>query len=693
MCPLSITEDLTSMRKRVFSLLQKNKQGLTLHMIVRTFRLSPEEKPLLVKSLKELESQGAILRIRSRYFVRQRSSLIRARLISVHPGYGFARPEDALLEDIFIPARYSRGAHQGDLVEVFYKEKGPRGKNEGRVTRVLERGQETMLGVVKELRDQFFLAPYDSPSPEEVPLAGPKSQRLQDGIILKVDRNTLAVTEVLGFPEEEGVDTQVVIQRFGLSAEFSERALAEVQQVPLDIGLRDLENRKDYRHWVTVTIDGPDAQDFDDAVSIRTTDGGNFLLGVHIADVSHYIQEGSSLDEEAFQRGTSVYFPDRTLPMFPEKISNTVCSLRPREDKLTISVVLEIDQRGNVLQAAFHPSLIRTAERMTYDSVYKILEGDEEEKHRFPQLVPHLRLMEDLAHVLREKRRKAGSLDFDLVEPELVYKEGKLHSVVPLERNIAHRLIEEFMVTANEEVAAFLLGKEAPLIFRIHPPPRTDDLRRLREMLSHFGISLPESRTLRAKDLQFALDQAEDRPDKPFVGSQVLKSLRWALYSEENQGHFGLAKKAYTHFTSPIRRYPDLFVHRILKKVLKGERASASFLASVAQHSSDQERKAEKAERELVEWRIFRLLKTKLGDELEGIIVNILRGGLVVELKDYFVEGLVPFMDLSGEYYYKREERSLVGQKTGHTYSLGAKVRVVLASVDTFQRRITLALS
>jgi len=691
MCPPSITEDLLSMRKRIFSLLQKNKQGLTLHKIVRNFRLSPEEKPLLVKTLKELESQGAILRVKSRYFVRQRSSLVRARLISVHPGYGFARPEDALLEDIFIPARYSRGAHQGDLVEVFYKEKATRGKYEGRVTRILERGQETMLGVVKELRGQFFLAPYDSPSPEEFPLASPKSQRLQDGIILKVDRNTLAIIEILGFPEDEGVDTQVVIQRFGLSAEFSEKALTEAQQVPLDIGFKDSENRKDYRDWVTVTIDGPDAQDFDDAVSVRATDTGNFLL--HIADVSHYIHENSPLDEEAFQRGTSVYFRDRTLPMFPEKISNTLCSLRPREDKLTISVVLEIDRGGHVIQAAFHPSLIRTAERMTYDSVHKILEGDGDEKRKFPQLVPHLQLMGDLAHLLRENRRNAGSLDFDLVEPELVYKEGKLYSVIPSERNFAHRMIEEFMVAANEAVAVFLLGKEAPLIFRIHPPPRSEDLRRLREMLSHFGISLPESRKLRAKDLQSALDQAENRPDKQFVGFQVLKSLRWALYSEENQGHFGLTKKVYTHFTSPIRRYPDLVVHRILKKVLKGEQVCASLLASVAQHSSDQERKAEKAEKELVEWRIFRLLKTKLGDETDGIIVHLSRGGLVVELKDFFVEGWIPFMDLSGEYFYKREERSLVGQKTGHTYSLGDKVRVVLASVDTFHRRITLALS
>lgn len=664
---------------------------MTLQKMIQILHLSREERPLLVQSLKELEKQGAILRSRSRYFVRQRSSLVKAKLISVHPGYGFARPEDELLDDIFIPARYSGGALQGDFVEVFVKEKGPKKKNEGRVVKILERGQETMIGIVKEQSGRFSLIPYDSPLLEEVPLSDAESRGLRDGIILKVDRNTLEVKEILGFPDDEGVDTDVVIQRFGLTVEFSKRSLSEAQNAPMDIRSEDLAGRKDYRNWAIVTIDGPDAQDFDDAVSIRTTKSGNFFLGVHIADVCHYIQEGSFLDQDAFQRGTSVYFPDRTLPMFPEKISNNICSLRPKEDKLTISVTLEIDREGRVVQANVHPSIIRTEERMTYDSVYKIFQGDGEEMRKFPRLVPDLLLMRDLAHVMKEKRRKGGSLDFDLVEPELVYEAGKLHSVVPLQRNTAHQVIEEFMVAANEAVASFLIGKEAPLIFRVHPPPRTEDLRQLREILLHFGIFLPDSGRLGSKDLQSALDQAEGRPDKQFVESQVLKSLRWALYSADNHGHFGLAKKEYTHFTSPIRRYPDLFVHRILKRVLEGERVKVPSLAPVAQHCSDQERKAEEAERNLVEWRIFRLLKSKLGSELDGIIVDMSPSGLVVELSNFFVEGKVPSGDLSGDYFYHRGKRSLVGRQTGHSYALGQKVRVVLASVDTVHRRIILS--
>jgi ribonuclease R len=680
------------MRRRVFSLLEKNKQGITLSKIVRALHIKPDEKPLLEKSLKELQDIGAILRTKSRYFVRQRSSLVRAKLISVHLGYGFARPEDDLLEDIFIPARFSGGALQGDLVEVFFKEREAKRKNEGRVVRILERAQETMIAAVRERNGRVSILPFDSPSPEERLLSGPKSQTLRDGQIVKVDRNSLVIKDILGFPDERGVDTQVVVERFGLASDFSDRAIDETARMSVDIRPEDVEGRKDYRNWTTVTIDGPDAQDFDDAVSIRLTEGGNFLLGVHIADVSHYIREGSSLNEEAFCRGTSVYFPDRTLPMLPELISNHICSLRPNENKLTVSVLLEIDRAGCVMKTWFHPSIIRTVERMTYDSVYRIFEGDREIRQKFSDLVPNLFLMRDLAHALRDKRRNAGSLDFDLAEPELVYEEGKLRAVVAFERNEAHNLIEEFMVAANEAVASFLLEKKIPLLFRIHPPPAADDVRKLKEMLSHFGILLPDSRNVRAKDLQFALDQAGETPEKHFVASQVLRSLRWALYADENQGHFGLAKREYTHFTSPIRRYPDLVVHRILKTTLRGESLKRTPLESVALYCSERERIADEAERELVEWRIYRYMKTRLGDEFDGIITHISRTGLAVELKDFFVTGMVPLSDLAGDYVYKRGERALVGSRTGHTFTLGKSIRVVLSSVDPFYRRMILSL-
>jgi len=399
------------------------------------------------------------------------------------------------------------------------------------------------------------------------------------------------------------------------------------------------------------------------------------------------------LDKEAFERGTSVYFPDVTLPMLPERLSNDICSLRPREERLTFSVLLEIDGKGRVLKAEFLPSLIQTAERMTYDSVYKIFEGDEEEKRKFSHLVPDLLIMRQLALLLRRKREKEGSLDFDLHEPELVYKEGSLHSVVPFMRNEAHQVIEEFMVAANEAVASFLSQNNIPLIYRVHPPPAIKDLERLRKILAHFGISLPRSKKINSRDLQQALRGVEGKSGEKIINLQVLKSLKLAVYSEDNQGHFGLAKNEYTHFTSPIRRYPDLVAHRILKRTIAQEKVKPSFLSSMALHCSGQERKAEGAEKELLEWRIFRFLKGKLGDELDGTIVDITGAGLVVELEDFFVDGIVFFNDLNGDYYFKRSEKTLVGRRSGRRFELGDRLKVLLASVDPILRRITLSLS
>lgn len=621
-----------------------------------------------------------------------RSKTVRGKMISTHRGFGFVSPEEDFLEDIFIPARYSAGALRGDTVEVLYKKKGRSEKLEGRVIRILEKGKKGILGLYKERWGQPFFLPFDSPSSEEIPLSSGKDHSLQPGMIVEIDRDTMSLKEILGFPDDPGVDTRAVIQRFGLATSFSKKALEEAREISSKIVHQEKKSRVDYRNWLTVTIDGESAQDFDDAVSVKKITNGNFLLGVHIADVSHYIEPGTSLDKEAYMRETSVYFPDLTLPMLPEKLSNDVCSLRPREERLTFSVLLEIDNKGIVLKADFHPSLIRTEARMTYDSVFKIFEGDEEERTSFSGLIPDLMLMRDLAGLLREKRVKAGSLDFDFVEPELVYREGSLHSVVPFERNEAHQVIEEFMLAANEAVATFLIKKGSPLLFRIHPPPSVERMTNLREILGHLGISLPFRDKVKSKDLQYALKQVAGKPEEKFVMIQVLRSLKLAVYSDENVGHFGLAKKEYTHFTSPIRRYPDLVIHRILKEVLKKEKTKEFPFSYVANHCSEQERNADEAERYLLEWRILRFLKTKLGDELEGITVGISRAGLVVELEDYFVDGIIPFSDLGGDYFFKKSENILIGKRTGKTFELGDRMKVILASVDPFLRRTTLGL-
>jgi ribonuclease R len=360
---------------------------------------------------------------------------------------------------------------------------------------------------------------------------------------------------------------------------------------------------------------------------------------------------------------------------------------------LTFSVLLEIDREGEVVKAEFSPSLIRTAERMTYDAVYRIFEGNAREKKRYSSLIPDLLLMRELASLLRRKRVEEGSLDFDLLEPELVYKEGSLHSIVPFEANEAHHLIEEFMLAANEAVACFLTQKNIPLLYRVHPQPSLKDLERLREILAHFNLTLPLPRKIGSKDLQRVLEDMEGKMEEKFVSLQVLKSMKLAVYSEENAGHYGLAKKEYTHFTSPIRRYPDLLVHRILKKALRNEREKIASLSSRALHCSEQERAAEEAERELLEWRIFRFLKGKLGEEFDGIIVDITSAGLIVELDDYFVDGLVSYSDLGGDYFRKRSEKTLVGRRTGRTFELGDRMKITLASVDPILRRMSLVLS
>jgi ribonuclease R len=681
------------MEREIISLLRKRREGMSFQRIARELYIMPREKQLLRKALRSLESQGVVLKLKRQYFVRARSNIIKGRFIASPRGYGFVCPEKEGSEDIFVPARYSGGALKGDIVEVLYREKGKKGKPEGRVIRIVEQETERMLGLYKERWGQAFFLPFDSPSPEEIPLAAEHNLSPQSGMIVEVDRDSKRLTEVLGMPDDPGVDIRVVIKRYNLASSFSDEAIAEAEECSFKIRPQDKKERKDYRNLKIVTIDGASAQDFDDAVSVRKLGNGHFHLGVHIADVSHYVKPGTALDAEAYDRGTSVYFPGLTLPMLPERLSNDICSLRPKEERFTFSVLLEIDGKGEVLKTEFHPSLIRTAERMTYDSVYGILEGDEEEREKFSDLVPDLLLMRDLARILRTRRAKEGSLDFDLLEPELVYKEGNLDSVVPFEHNEAHRLIEEFMLAANEAVASFLGGKSVSLIYRIHPPPSLRDLERLRELLAHFGLYLPSPKKMRSQDLQQVLEEVEGKAEEKFISLRVLKSLKLAVYSEENVGHYGLAKKEYTHFTSPIRRYPDLIVHRILKKALRQERGKMPSLSSVALHCSKEDRNAEEAERELMEWRIFRFLKGKLGDEFKGIIVDITKAGLVVELEDYFVDGLISFPDLGGDYYYKRSEKTLIGRRTGRKYELGDRIKVILASVDPILRRMGLTLS
>lgn len=681
------------MEDQIIQLLRKRKGGLSLLGIVRELGLNRREAARARKILKGLEGKGALRRRGRHYSLPSKTAVVRGVLVSSSRGYGFVRPEGGESADIFIPGRHAGGALQGDTIDILVRDKGREGKPEGRVIRIVKKGRRNILGIYIERYGQPFFLPLDAPSQEEFPLASKGGLTLHPGMIVEVDRERLELRSALGMPDDAGVDTRVVIEKYGLADRFSEEAEEEARSLSSVISPPEEAGRKDYRKWKTVTIDGETAQDFDDAVSIRRLGSGNFLLGVHIADVSHYVRPETVLDREAFERGTSVYFPDLTLPMLPERLSTDICSLRPKEMRRTFSVLMEIDRKGDVVRTEFHPSLIQTAERMTYTSVFKILQGDEEEKQRFPRLVRDLLLMQKAAALLRRRREAQGSLNFDLREPELVYQEGRLQGVTSFEQNEAHDLIEEFMVAANEAVSTYISRDGAPSLYRVHPSPAQSELDDLRRTLEHFGVSLPKPEKITSKDLQGVLEKVKGRPEEKFVHIAVLRALKLAVYSEENIGHFGLAKKEYTHFTSPIRRYPDLVVHRVLKALLGQEEVELDSLQSLALHCSLQERKADEAEKDLLEWRIYRLLKTKLGEEFTGMIVDISRAGLVVELEDYFVDGIVLFSDLGGDYFSRQPGKRVVGKRTGKTFDVGTTVRVVAAAVDPILRRMNLILS
>ena len=678
--------------KRIVPLLRKFPAGLTVPRIAEELHLGRRERTKLVEDLKRLMREKVVRRDRHHFVLAPRSGVVRGTFLATRRGFAFVSPEDGG-EDVFVPGRSTGGALHGDHVEVFVTGLGRPGKPEGRVLRVLKKETTRFLGVYKERGGRGYVLPFDAASLEESPVKPAAGLAPREEMIVEVDRKTMALTAVLGRADDPGVDTEVVIRRRGLAKTFPAATLAEAAAVPDEIGAGDLEGRRDFRDWPTVTIDGEKAQDFDDAVGVRRLENGHVLLGVHIADVAHYVKPGTELDAEAYRRATSVYFPDLTLPMLPEKLSNNLCSLRPRVPRLTMSVLMEIDGQGRVVDAKFMPSVIQTVERMTYTSVFKILQGEEEERRRYGPLVPGFLLMQDLARRLRARRREEGGLDFDLVEPELVYREGLLQGVVAAERNEAHMLIEDFMVAANVAVADFLARRGVPSIYRVHPAPAPGDLEKLRTLLAAFGLALPEAKRIKSRDLQRVLEAVKGKAEEKFVSVQVLRAMKLAAYSAENAGHYGLAQTSYTHFTSPIRRYPDLVVHRQLKSAIAGGAPEPRPIEAAARHSSERERAADDAERDLITWRILRLLKTRLGEEFAGTVIDITKAGLIVELDDYFADGLLPYQALDGDYYVRRTTKTLRGRKRGRTFNLGERLRVVLVACDPILQRMSFVLA
>ncbi len=618
----------------------------------------------------------------------------------------------------FLPARGLKGARDGDLVLVKPLRGRGRGRNDRRsggrqrlpeasVLQVLSRGSTELVGFIDE-NSPKELVPFDSRSRLAVLLPDGADRLKGRFVAARLDpevqggtgRVPVIALQDLGALEDAGTDVKVILRHFGIPEAISEASLREAASRPTEPRPEDLADRRDLRGELTITIDGASARDFDDAITISRR-GDRFSLGVHIADVAHYVTEGSALDLEAYERGTSVYFPDRAIPMLPEKLSNGLCSLRPDVDRLTLTAFLEFSATGELLKRVFAETVIRSDRRFTYDEVRDILEDERGARALAdaPDLLDLLRTGESLMRLLLARRVERGSIDFDLPEGDVILDtDGVTIGVKPGERHVAHRMIEEFMIAANEAVAAELVGAEAAALYRVHTEPDRSRFEELKSFLEPLGIPLelgPEK--LHPSHLQEVLRRVEGHVEEPFVATLILRAMKRALYDPECLGHYALASRSYTHFTSPIRRYPDLVVHRALKRLLSGsppemaeEAIRHARLEPIAEHTSATERRAERAERTLLQWKLVRLLAPREGEIFPGRVTGVQPFGLFIQLENFYVDGLLPIASLTDDYYtFEAEKHRLVG-RSGRVFRLADRLDVRLTKADPLRRMLTL---
>jgi len=689
---------------------EKAYKPMTEGELISALNIDPKETDLLLKTLNYLEKQGLVVKNRrGKYGVPEKMNLIVGKLEGHPGGYAFLLPDDPEIDDIYISREDMNGAMHGDRVLVRPKvsAKGD-SKAEGEVIRILKRAHKTVVGTVERGKHFSFVVPddkrifYDLYIPKDKALDAKNGQK----VVAKITewpekrRNPAGeIIEILGYPDEPGIDVLAIIKKHDLPLDFPEKVQKQAEQIPDEVLEEDLEGREDFRHLKIITIDNDDAKDLDDAVSIEKLEDG-YRLGVHIADVSYYVKEKSPLDVEALKRGCSVYLVDRVIPMLPFKLSNGICSLNPRVNRLTMSVFIDFDREANIKSYRITPGVIKTWERMTYTQVNKILEDkDKETLERFDYLVEDLNLMRELAEKLTQKRFSRGSLDFELEEAKVILdEEGHPIDVVKEERRIANRIIEEFMIAANEVVAEHIFWLKIPMVYRIHENPDDEKISSLKEFLYNMGYTLKGTQNLKPKSLQQILEKAKGKPEQRLINTMLLRSLRQARYSGVNVGHFGLASHYYTHFTSPIRRYPDLLVHRILRKQLqneideKQEKKLVKIVEKVAKTSSERERRADEAERESVDLKIAEYMASRIGETYDAVISGITSFGVFVELPNT-IEGLVHVSNMEDDYYHFNEKNmTLVGERTGKTYRIGDEVKVKVHNVNVAERQVDFVL-
>ncbi|QHQ62726.1 ribonuclease R [Anaerocolumna sedimenticola] len=622
-------------------------------------------------------------------------------------GFGFViiEGED---EDIFIPENATKGALHNDKVMVSIKDDRTGKRKEGEIIRILERSSSTIVGTFEKSKNYGFVIPDNQKFGKDIFIQKEHTKGAVNGhkVVVKItdyggqDKNPEGkVIEILGHMNDPGVDIISVIMAYNLPMEFPDGVMNQVESVPDEISERDMAGRKDIRNLQTVTIDGEDAKDLDDAITI-SKDNNLYHLGVHIADVTNYVTENSPLDKEAVKRGTSVYLVDRVIPMLPHKLSNGICSLNAGTDRLALSCFMDIDDKGNVVGHEIAETVLRVDRRMTYTSVKKILEdNDEEERKQYEEFVPMFELMAELADILREKRRKRGSIDFDFPESKIRLDEnGHPIEIKPYERNKATKIIEDFMLIANETVAEDFFWQEIPFVYRSHENPDSDKIKQLGIFINNFGYSIKIGQDeIHPKELQKLLLKIDNTPEEALISRLTLRSMKRAKYTSTSDGHFGLATKYYCHFTSPIRRYPDLQIHRIIKENLRGglnEKRLKHYnkiLPDVAMQASITERRADDAEREVDKLKKVEYMSDHIGETFEGVISGITNWGLYVELPNT-VEGMVRVSEMMDDYYiYDEEHYTMMGEHTRKTYKLGEKVFVEVVAADKLLRTIDFA--
>lgn len=657
----------------------------------------------LVKTLVKMEAQGMIVRSRSnRYGLPERMNLLRGRFIGNAKGFGFVAPEEQGMDDIFIPAHEVNGALNDDtvLVRVLKEQSGDR--REGTVVKIVERSKTSFVGTYQANRGFGFVITDDKKLNMDIFIAKEDSLGAVDGhkVVVEVTHwpdatksATGIITKILGHKNDPGVDILSILYKYDIPPEFPQEVVQAAVDVPDEISEEDLVGRRDLRNEVIVTIDGADAKDLDDAVTVVKNDNGTYKLGVHIADVSYYVTQGSVLDQEAYERATSVYLTDRVIPMIPHRLSNGICSLNPQVDRLTLSCEMTIDQAGQVVKHEIFQSVIKTTERMTYSDVYKILEHPDENPElleRYEKLVPMFRDMADLAQILRNKRMARGAIDFDFKESKvLVNEDGWPTDIVLRERTVAERLIEEFMLAANETIAEHFHWMELPFLYRIHEDPKPEKLQRFFEFVTNFGIMIKGTgNSVHPKALQEVIRSIEGLPEEPVISTMLLRSMQQAKYYAESLGHFGLSTEFYTHFTSPIRRYPDLIVHRLIRTYLiNGDTSKetvvqwSAVMDEIADHTSGRERRAVEAERDTDALKKAQFMSDKIGEEFEGIVSSITNFGIFVELENT-VEGLVHISNMTDDYYrFEDRHMMMIGERTGRQFRIGDEVKIRVANV------------